>query len=144
MMFSPGSCAVDQAGSSRSHGARGPQDPGAGQAARGTGAIGMKDAQRGCGATCGREGPGQVRSPSAAPPESRPMSPGGRPGAWEGRQPHSPRRDPGSIVPPPAPQRTAATDAAPGPAPRGHAPLAARGLDWRALRPMVSGQELAA
>lgn len=106
-MFSPGSCAVDQAGSSRSLGARGPQDPGAGQAARGTGANGMKDAQRGCGATCGREGPGQVRSPSAAPSESRPTSPGGRPGAWEGPQPHSPRRDPGSIVLKPAPQRAA-------------------------------------
>lgn len=83
-MFSPGSCAVDQAGSSRSLGARGPQDPGAGQAARGTGAMGMKDAQGGCGATCGREGPGQVRSPSAAPPESRSTSPRGRPGAWQG------------------------------------------------------------
>ncbi|XP_036027410.1 zinc finger CCHC domain-containing protein 2-like [Onychomys torridus] len=99
----------------------------------------MKDAQGGCGATCGREGPGQVRSPSAAPPESRSTSPRGRPGAWQGPQPHSPCRDPGSIVPPPAPQRAAAIDAAPGPAPRGHAPFAARGLDWRALRPMGNG-----
>jgi hypothetical protein len=143
-MSCPGGCAMDQAGSSRSLGARGPQDPSAGQAARGTGAIGMKDAQGGCGATCGREGPGQVGSPSAAPPESRPASPGGRPGAWEGPQPHSPRRAPGFIVLPPAPQRAAATDAAPGPAPRGHAPFTARGLDWRALRPMESQRERAA
>lgn len=142
-MSCPGDCALDQAGSwsCRSLGPRGPQDPGAGQAARGTGAIGMKDAQRGCGATCGREGPGQVSSPSAAPPESRPASPGGRPGAWEDRRRTHRAALPASSSPLPAPQRAAAAmDAAPGRAPRGHAPFTARGWigercgQWRANR----------
>lgn len=126
-MSCPGDCAVDQAESCRSLGARGPQDPGAGQAARGTGAIGMKDAQGGCGATCGREGPGQVGSPSAAPPRNptpRPPEVGPEPGkdhsrthraalpASSSRRPHrsAQRRQSG----PPAGHRAATPPSRPG------------------------------
>lgn len=61
------------------------------------------------------------------PPESHPASSGGRPGAREGPQPHSPCRTPGFIVPPPAPQRAAATDAAPRPGTARPRPLHGQG-----------------
>lgn len=144
-MSCPGDCAVDQAESCRSLGARGPQDPGAGQAARGTGAIGMKDAQGGCGATCGREGPGQVGSPSAAPPRNptpRPPEVGPEPGKDHSRTHRAALPASSSRRPHRSAQRRQTRP--PGRAPRGHAPFTARGLDWRALRPMESQQERAA